>query len=96
MDTSFQCAFTVDKKKYLFWAKENNAYPARRAFTVLWCVIAAALFACALYTKRYLLLWFFLFAVYRAFFRYRLLAERQYSLLAKHYGTEKPDKNHFL
>lgn len=66
------------------------------AFTVLWCIIAAALFSCALYTKRYLLLWFFLFAVYRAFFRYRLLAERQYSLLAKQYGTEKPGKNHFL
>lgn len=88
MDVLFQCTFTVDKKRYLSWARENNAYPIRRALTICWCAIAAALLACALYTRWYVLLWFFLFAVYRAFFRYRLLAVRQYSLLSRQYGTE--------
>lgn len=88
MNVLFQCAFTVDKKKYLSWARENSAYPVNRAFTVCWCVMAAALLLCTLYTEWYVLLWFFLFAVYRAFFRSRLLAVRQYSLLSGQYGTE--------
>lgn len=88
MEILYECEYTLDKKKYLSWGRENNATPGRRGFMILWLIFAAVFFGYAVYTKLYFLLVFFLFALYRSLFRWRVLTARQYSILSKRYGTE--------
>lgn len=88
MDTLFECEYTLDKKRFLSWGRENNANAPVWGFMVFWCIFAALFFAYAIYTKFYFLLVFCFFSLYRGLFRRRLLTARQYAVLSKRHGTE--------
>ncbi|MCM1056304.1 MAG: hypothetical protein NC517_01660 [Firmicutes bacterium] len=87
-DTLFVCEFVLDRKKFLSWGKENTRRAVNRIFQVFWCVFATAAFAAAICWKYYFLLVLCVYSLYRGLFRWRVLTARQYSLLAKNYGTE--------
>lgn len=87
-DALFICEYVVDRKKYIAWAKDNASSGVRLGFTVFWCVFAAIVSAIAVYDGFYLLLLLGALFLYRGLAHWRVLAARQYSLLAKRYGTE--------
>ena len=86
--TRFVCEFVVDRKKFLSWGKENNRRPIKRGFSIFWCIFAIGIFAAAIYCRLYTLFIICIFALYRGLFRWRFLTARQYSLLARQYGSE--------
>lgn len=87
-DALYVCEYVVDRKKYISWGKDNAVSAVRLAFTVFWCIFAAIEFAVAIFCDLYILLLFCVLFLYRGLLRWRVLATRQYSLLAKTYGTE--------
>lgn len=88
MDILYECEYVLDRKKYLAWGRENQNSPLKRGFTAFWFIFAAVVFAAAIYYEFYSLFIFCLLALYRGLFHWRLLTARQYSLLARGYGTE--------
>lgn len=84
----FACEYVMEKEKYIAWGKENAGTPMRLGFTVSWCVFAAITFVVAICCELYVLLPFCVLALYRGLLHWRILTARQYSLLAKRYGTE--------
>lgn len=87
MEALFTCEYIVDRQKYLFWAKEADRQPLFRGIAVFWYVFSALIAAAAIYTQLYGLFLLTLFTLYRGLLRRRILAERQYSIRSKQYGT---------
>lgn len=81
---------------YLSWGKERLLHSPLLAIGIFWCAFAALILAVVLFTRMWLLLWFFLYALYRGLLRQRLLLEKQYRLLANQYHAESWTRKYTL
>lgn len=85
MDILFECEYVLDKEKYLAWGRESYSAPFTWASTVfLWIIVAALIY----YDRIFCFVGFVTLALYHSLFSWRTLTARQYSLLARKYGTE--------
>ncbi|MCM1024856.1 MAG: YcxB family protein [Roseburia sp.] len=96
METLFECEYTVDKKKYISWGRERLLHSPQLTFSIFWCAFAALILVVVIFTRMRLLLWFFLYALYRGLLRWILILERQYRLLANQYHAESWTRKYTL
>ncbi len=87
--------YTVDRRLYRQWARENAFRGTRLVMFIVWCVLFLAMAGLAVWRFAagdagggavYVL--FAAFCLYRAFLRNVLIAERQFGQMSRYYGKK--------